>query len=199
MTLPGRGTASAALVLCAFWVPAESRGQSAPMLMELRGGVAAAVGSFASSGRTGEGAGAGPAAGVTLAFPGEGRRTFYVGFSQHRFGCGDAGCAPDASYVATGFDMGFRFNLRSSGTVLPWVRVGALTTRLETKTLPVPDRGVSRLGVGGEVGVGVYVGAMSPIAFNPGLRYTAVNTELPGGELLRMRYVVTDLALVVAF
>ena len=53
--------------------------------------------------------------------------------------------------------------------------------------------------MGGEAGIGLYIGVFSPVALVPGIRVTAVNTELPGGSLLRMRYVVADVALALAF
>ncbi len=137
--------------------------------------------------------------GIDFAFSGQGRRAFYVGFSQHRFGCRDAGCPSDAKYVATGFNAGFRFDLLTRGEVIPWIRVGAVTTRLETDPFPGYDGGVSDLGIGGEVGLGLFVGMWNPVALNPGIRLSAVNTELPGGSLLRMRYLVADLSIALSF
>jgi hypothetical protein len=136
---------------------------------------------------------------VAFVMAGQGRRALYGGFSQHRFGCAEAGCATDGRYVATGFDVGFRFDLRSTGSLVPWVRLGAITTRVEMPALPGAQEGVSELGFGGEVGAGLYVGVSSPVALVPGVRLAAVNTELPGGALLRMRYVVLDVALALAF
>jgi hypothetical protein len=130
---------------------------------------------------------------------GQGRRTLYAGFSQHRFACEDAGCSPGSPYVATGVDGGFQVNVLTRGAIIPWVRLGALTTRVETGGLPGSPEGVSRLGWGGEVGAGVYLGAFRYMALNPGIRMVAVNTELPGGALLRMRYVVVDVGLALAF
>ena len=125
--------------------------------------------------------------------------SLYVGFSQHRFGCDAAGCAPGGEYVATGFDLGFRWDLMTRGSVIPWIRLGVLTTGVETPDLPPPDAGVSELGFGGEVGLGVYIGTSSPVALNPGIRFSAVNTKLPGGGVLRMRYLVADVALTLSF
>jgi hypothetical protein len=122
-----------------------------------------------------------------------------VGFSQHRFPCEDAGCRSGGRYVATGFQGGYRINLVTRGSVIPWVRAGVVTARVESPGVPGSAEGVSRLGVGGEIGVGVYVGTSRAIAFNPGVRWVGVNSELPGRSLLRLRYVVADVSLALAF
>jgi hypothetical protein len=170
--------------------------QEAPLVLEARGGYAAPLASFADGARPGEGVGGGASFGVTFLVPGA-RWSLYAGFSQHRFGCEEAGCAPGARLVATGFDVGYRVGLRA-GPAIPWVSLGALTTRVET-ALAGPNAGVSDHAFGLEVGAGVYLGARSPVAVNPGLRLAAVNTRLPGGSLLRMRYLVAEVALALAF
>jgi hypothetical protein len=136
---------------------------------------------------------------VDFTLSGKGRRSTYIGFSQDRFGCVDAGCALGGSFVATGMNAGFRFSLRTRGGVIPWIRVGALTTRVESEGVPGSPAGTSKLAYGGDAGFGVYVGAWNFVAINPGLRIAAVNTALPGGALLRMRYAVLDLGLALAF
>ena len=173
--------------------------QAAPLVIEVRAGASKPLASLASGSGPGEGTETGASFGLDLVVPGEGRRALFVGFSQHRFGCDAAGCARGGQYVATGFDLGFRWDLRTRGSVIPWIRLGAVTTRVEVPDLPAPDTGVSKLGIGGEVGLGVYIGASSPVALNPGIRFSAVNTELPGGGLLRMRYLVADFAITLAF
>jgi hypothetical protein len=96
-------------------------------------------------------------------------------------------------------DAGLQINLVTRGSIVPWVRFGGLTTRVESPGLPGSPEGVSSLGWGGEVGLGLYVGATRPVALNPGIRLVAVNTELPGGSLMRMRYIAADLGLALAF
>ena len=187
------------ITLCALTAPGALQAQASPLVLELHGGASVPVSSFANGGRVGEGGTTAASFGVDFALAGSGRRTFYVGFSEHRFACESAGCAGNGEYVATGFDVGFRFNLRSTGAVVPWIRLGAVTSKVDVPLLPGALGGVSALGVGGEAGIGLYIGMSSPIALVPGIRLTAVNTELPGGSLLRMRYVVADVALAVAF
>lgn len=199
MTVIDPRLATRLVTLFALAAPTGLCAQASPLVLEVRGGGAIPVSSFANGSRVGEGGAAAPSFGVAFVMAGQGRRALYGGFSQHRFGCEAAGCAADGEYVATGFDVGFRFDLRSTGSLVPWVRLGAVTTRVEMPALPGAQGGISKLGIGGEAGVGLYVGVSSPVALVPGVRLTAVNTELPGGELLRMRYVVLDVALALAF
>jgi hypothetical protein len=82
---------------------------------------------------------------------------------------------------------------------VPWLRLGAITTRVETDDLGGANAGVSDLGFGGEIGAGLYVGAASTLAVNPGIRYAMVRTALPGGSTLDMRYLMAQIALALAF
>ena len=189
----------AGAALAAWSLAIEGSGQESALVLEAHAGASVPLAHFSSGTREGEGTGAGASLGVDFALPGGGRWTPYVGFSQHRFGCADAGCAQDGRYVATGFHGGYRIVPLPGRSVLPWVRLGVITTRVETGALGGANVGVSKLGVGGEVGAGVHVGAASVIALNPSVRLAAVNTRLPGGALLRMRYLVADLAVVLSF
>jgi hypothetical protein len=141
----------------------------------------------------------GPSFSVEVAVSGSSRRTLTVGFSQHRFGCGEPECAGDRPYVATGMNVGLRLNLRSTGDVIPWLRLAGRSTRVELPARGERPAAASELGFGGEVGAGLYVGTFRSLAFNPGVRLAAVNTGLPGGGLLRMRYWVADLGVSLAF
>jgi len=179
--------------------PAPVSAQESPLVVEARGGFAIPVGSFATGSEPGEGTEAGASFGVTLGLAGGGLWTPYVGFSQHRFGCEDAGCASAGRYVATGFQAGVRVIPLPGGSVLPWLSVGAITTHVEAGDLGAANAGVSELGVGGEVGVGLHIGAASQIALNPGVRLVAVNATLPDGTDLHMRYLVADVAIVISF
>lgn len=173
--------------------------QASPLVLEVHAGAAFPLASFASGARVGEGAGPGASFGVDFALPGGARWVPYLGFAQHRFGCEAAGCGAGGRYVATGFHGGFRFVPLPERGVLPWARLGVMTTRVETGALGGPDAGVSKMGVGAEAGAGVHVGAVRALALNPSLRWVAANSELPGGSLLRLRYWVADLALVLSF
>jgi hypothetical protein len=195
------GVAHAAALLVLF-VSAPARGldaQASPLVLEAHGGVALPLDHFASGTREGEGAGPGASFGVDFALPGGAHFAPYVGFAQHRFACEDAGCASGGRYVATGFHAGYRIVPLPGRAVLPWVRLGVITSRVETDALGGANVGTSKLGVGGEVGAGVHIGGASLVAVNPSVRLAALNTTLPGGALLRMRYLVADVAIVLSF
>lgn len=187
--------ASLALLLA----PAVAAAQAAPLVVEVRGGASVPVLSFADGDRPGEGVGGGPSLSVEFAFSGSSRRTLTVGFSQHRFACEDAGCAANEEYVATGMNLGLRLNLATTGDVIPWIRLGGRSVRVELPERGTRPAGTSKLGFGGEAGVGIYIGTFRSLALNPGFRVAAVNTRLPGGETLRMRYWVADLGFALAF
>ena len=173
--------------------------QDRPLLLEIHGGAAVPMGTFADGAASGEGATPGPALSVLFAAPSGGWRTLYLGFSQNRFGCEDAGCDAAGRLVATGFNAGIRIAPVPGHLVMPWVRLGAITTRVETGDLPAPDAGVSELGFGGEVGGGIYVGGDRPFAVNPSVTLSMVDTTLPGGASLRLRYLTAHLGIVFAF
>lgn len=199
MTSGPRRIVLALAALTALSTPWRAAAQSSPLVVEVRGGSSIPVGGLAHGTGPGEGTTAGPSFGVDFAASGAGRRTIYLGFSQNRFGCREAGCSRDGRYVATSLDAGVRISLLTRGPVNPWLRLGGLTTVLEARDLPGSDAGVSDRGYGGEVGFGVYIGAWSAVALNPGVRFSTAKVGLPGGADLRLRYVVADLGLSLAF
>jgi hypothetical protein len=133
--------------------------------------------------------------GFTVA--GDTRRHLHLGFHQTRFFCEGAACSSGRSTVATGLDGGVRFNLRSRGSVIPWLGAGAITSRVESAGGPEGAQLVSRLGYGGEVALGLYFfgSALSAVGLSPAVRLVAVNNRLPGGDLLRVRFAVFELGL----
>lgn len=183
----------------ALAAPPGAVAQASPLVLEVHAGAALPVGHFESGTRAGEGTEPGASFGVDFALPGGKRFVPYIGFSQHRFGCEGAGCGASGRYVATGFHAGYRFVPLPDRSLLPWVRVGVVTTRVETDALGGANAGTSKLGLGAELGAGLHIGGARTLALNPAVRAVAVNTELLGGPLLRMRYLVADLALVVSF
>lgn len=193
------GTLVLAGLVAAMVVPRTAVAQSSPLVVELRGGVSTALGHFRNGVRPGEGARSGASMGVDFILSGKGRRSTYLGFSQHRFQCVNAGCPAGHPFIATGLNGGFRFGLCTRCSVSPWLQLGALTTRVESAGVTGSPAGVSRLAFGGEAGFGIYLGAWRSVALDPGVRFAAVNTRLPGGPLLRMRYAVLDVGLVLAF
>ncbi|MEQ8331111.1 MAG: hypothetical protein RH859_11690 [Longimicrobiales bacterium] len=197
--VPIRAAHLAVASFLAVMSPSAAAGQAAPLVLEARSGSAVPLGSFDDGVRPGEGTGAGFSFGLGFAYSGSGRRTTTFGFAQHRFPCRDAGCRVGESWVATAFDVGVRLNLATSGDVIPWIRLAGLAARTELDAHPDYRGDVTELGFGGEAGIGLYIGAFESVALNPGVRAAAVNTGLPGGGVLRMRYLVADLGLAVAF
>lgn len=172
--------------------------QDSALLLEVSAGAAVPVSSFADGARTGEGAETGAAFGLGFTLPRSDRIALYLGFDQQRFGCEPAGCTDGGTYVATGFDVGLRFALLTGDTFVPWIRVTGITTRVETRELPDPNQGVSELGWGFEAGAGAFIGTSS-IGVNPMVTYSSVNSDLPGGDPLGLRYVTASLGLVLPF
>jgi hypothetical protein len=167
--------------------------------VEVRGGVTIPVSGFAGGTAVGEGASAGPVFGVEATLASGSRRTLYAGFSQARFACAEAGCPPGDSYVATGVNLGYRLSILTGTSVIPWLGLGAVTTRVESPGVPGSPEGVSSLGYGGEVGFGLWVATGGSLAFTPALRLAQARTTLPGGHSLTLRHLVADLGLVVVF
>ena len=182
--------------ILAFEVP--TRAQEAPLVLEVAGGGALPTGPFADGTALGEGVDPGASLRVSFVLPRRGRPAIYAGFSQHRFGCHDAGCAAGGTFVATGFNLGIRLALLRGHRVTPWLGVGAVTTRVETGDLPAPNQGVSDLGFGGEAGAGLYVG-WDRIALQPMVTWTMVDSDLPGGSTLGLRFLAAHLALAFPF
>ena len=200
MRVARSGVGVMGMTLAALAAPAgPAAAQEAPIIVEGHGGLAIPVGTFSNGTRPGEGTSPAPSFGVDFALAGGGRWTPYFGFSQHRFGCEEAGCASGGQYVATGFRAGIRLIPFPRRSVLPWLGMGALTTHVEAGNLGAANAGLSGLGIGGEVGLGVHIGGGSTIALAPALRLAAVNARLPDGAFLRMRYLVADVAVVLSF
>lgn len=199
MPRPSVAVPGLVVVLCLAAGAPPALAQGAPLSVEARLGVAAPVSSFADGTSTGEGTSAGPAFGVEVAMGGTGWRTLYAGFGQLRFGCADAGCRSGEPYVATGVNAGVRLTLSRAHRLLPWIGVGALTTRVESPGAGASPAGVSTLGFGGEVAAGIWVAASRYLALAPAVRWSRVGTELPGGASLSLRYVVVDLGLALTF
>jgi len=180
------------------WAPALS-GQDPVLTLSAEPGWTIPLGDFSDGSAPGEGVEGGASLGVTFTLHGDGWRSWYAGFNQKRFACEAAGCAADDSYRATGFHAGVLAVFARRRPVQPFLRVGAVTTRVETRSLPAPDGGVSDLGFGGEVGLGLTLLAQSPVAITPTVTATRIDSTLPGGTSLRLRYLTATLAVVLAF
>lgn len=197
MSLPFRTLALAAVAIGT--AAADAAAQDAALLVEARGGVAVPLADFRSGDGPGEGTSSGASLSVLLAVPSAGRHTIYAGFSQHRFGCEPAGCDAGGRYVATGFNVGLRFALLRGRRAVPWIRLGAITTRVETEDLGPPNAGVSELGYGGEGGLGFFVRLGSSVGWSSSVLVSAVGSKLPGGADLELRYLTAHTGVSLVF
>jgi opacity protein-like surface antigen len=176
--------------------------QHAHLTFDSRLGLGVPISSFADEAEGWEGAASeGVTFGLSFGYEFWTRVILYAGFSQHRFGCPTQGCGLESDLVGTGFDIGSRILLRSSGTVVPWTRFGWTTYRVEGDFQEGDERrsDVSERTSGWEAGGGVAIVVTRKIALNPGVRYSTMTPEFsPQGDL-RMRYLVVDLGLLVGF
>lgn len=185
------------LLVASLCLPAAIQAQ-APLVLEGRGGLFVPLGGFRSGPEEGGRLRAGPSLGVGFALERSDGLHFTVGFSQHRLDCRDDGCAGDGEYVATAWDLGARLDL-GSGAAVPWVRAGLTLPRVE-RDRPEPEGAdVTKLAVGGEVGAGVRLSIGGRFHVSPAVRFGAVDTGLPEGGTLRMRYMVADVGVMVGF
>ncbi len=176
--------------------------QHSNLTFDARLGLGVPMGGFADEAEGWEGAASeGVTFGLSFGYEFWNRVILYAGFSQHRFGCPAQGCGLESDFVATGFDIGSRILLRSSGMFVPWTRFGWITYRVEgdfqeggERTSEVSDRAS-----GWEAGGGVAIVVTRKLALNPGVRYSTVSPDFDGRGELRMRYLVVDLGLLVGF
>ena len=187
-------------VLLALSIPTAASAQLSPLLVEVRGGAALPSGDFLD-GATGWDGSAGEApsfgAGFTLIW--SGRWAWHLGFGQDRFTCPDETCADGDELVATGFDAGLRVLLLSSdGRIVPWIGGGGLSYRAERHRTDSPST-VTRRGWGWEAGGGIYLVLSERIYLNPSARFRALDLDRDGSGEVRLRAVVVDVGLVLAF
>lgn len=180
--------------------------QVSPLQVEVNVGAGVAVQDFAErEGFEGE-AGDGTTFGVHFALTTRSYLTWYVGFSEHRFGCDGTPCGPVDDIVTTSWDIGARVNLLS-GPVVPWIRAGVVSHLAELDftgdalggSTPATVRLESGRGWGFEGGVGVMITVAPRLAINPGVRYSRVTTTFDGIGDLEMRFLSVDLGIVLGF
>jgi hypothetical protein len=176
--------------------------QHAHLTFDSRLGLGVPISGFADEAQGWEGAASrGVTFGLSFGYEFWNHVILYAGFSQHRFGCPTQGCGLESDLVATGFDIGSRILLPSTGTFVPWTRFGWITYRVEGdfQEGAVRTRDVSERASGWEAGAGVAIVVTRKIALNPGVRYSTMTPEFSRRGDLRMRYVAIDLGLLVGF
>ena len=190
--------AAAAALLAGLASPAQS--QIAPFALEVRGGLAVPVAGFRDGPVPRGGLERAPAFGASFVTRNVHGWGMAVGFGQRRFDCAGEACPGAAEYLATDVEVG---GVRSfgSGRVVPWLRAGVAVGRTEYDAA-VPggvERRLSDLALGASAGAGVAVRVGGRWGVSPGVRYGWTNARAPGEGLLRMRYLVADLGLLLTF
>jgi hypothetical protein len=165
---------------------------------DVRGGVAAPLGSFKQGGDLARSLDPGLSYAVTLQIQRSASRAAFIGFSEHRFGCGEAACGA-RDFVSTGWLLGTRLNL-GSGASTPWVRLAMVFDRSEAGIVVggAPDRIVSDQALGGEAGIGMTI-ATRKASITPGLRYALHDARFPDVGLVKVRYLVLDVGVLLGF
>jgi hypothetical protein len=195
--------------LALLWLalPGALAGQLSPIQLEVNVGAAVPVQEFSGpEGFEGE-VETGASFGVHFVV-GQRRLSWYVGFSEHRFGCSADACVNAEEIVSTGWDVGVRLNVLR-GPVVPWVQAGlaAYVSRGQfvpgfgAIAPPGPLVSESDRGWGFEAGAGVLISVAPRFALNPGVRYTSVDPTFAGRNFgpLNSKFVVVDVGLVLVF
>jgi opacity protein-like surface antigen len=195
-------------IVAGLWLvfPVAVSAQVSPLQVEVNVGAGVPVQEFAErAGFEGE-AGDGATFGVHFALTTRSYLTWYVGFSQHRFGCDGMTCGAVDDIVTTSWDVGARVNLLS-GPVVPWIRGGVVTHLAELDSTGVPAGGSTPVtvrlesdrGWGFEAGAGLMITVAPRLAINPGVTYSRVTTGFDGIGDLAMRFFSVDLGFVLGF
>lgn len=191
----------AVLVLAWLWLPSAGGAQTAPLTYQLRMGASIPLGDLREPGETWAGElGEDYSFGMNFAYAFRWYAAAYAGFSQHRFSCRVTGCGRNTDLTATGFDGGIRW-IFGSGRIIPVIRTGAVTYRMEGS---VPDAGgtqriTSRRGVGVEGGMGLSIRLSRRVVISPGVRYLWMDLRFPDRGTLPVESVVADIGLVLGF
>lgn len=178
--------------------PRPGSAQAPRLSLELRGGAAVPMGGFQEGGTLGEPVATGASYGARFVYRTAPTTAIQIGFSQDRATC--EACPGAAPYVATLWDAGVRFGF-GFRDIHSWVLLGAVFGRVE-RDLVVDGRTtgvVSPLDAGGTLGVGLDAPLSGTLRIAPALRWVGLNTRFPGRDLLRIRYAVLDLGVMVGF
>lgn len=190
-------------LLCLFTVmaaPAAAQietpfGPRGTLSMEVRGGLVAPTERF-GEGEPGLTPEPGVAVGADIMFGLTPQVTAYAGYSWMRFDCAGEFCIGDAHFTSSGAAGGLKLTLPLGGTVLPWVRGGAILHKLRFRSDDVSAASGRPFGLDAGAGVDITLG--SSVTLTPAVRYNryTVNIELgPVGEVERtVSYGNLDLA-----
>ncbi len=164
--------------------------QSGPAV-EIRGGLNLPLGEFSDSPGVAAESDAGFA--VDLIVPVNPRFSAYGGVARDLFGC--EGCGGSDKLRTTGLEAGVKFLFRREGSVLPWVRAGAVYHKLTIHIAGV--EGDSDWGLGFQAAAGADIPLGEVLSFSPALRYQTYAAEFQpfGLDFLASRNDVSFLSL----
>lgn len=185
-------------IFSSFFLAVQAAAQLSPLQVEVNAGVW-----LPSADLSGvmdvEGPASGDASfGVHFALT-RGRISYLLGFTENRFACREGACATEASFVSTGWDLGFRVSLRESG-LIPWFRLTGNAAVAQTR-LGGPGAVMieSDRGWGFEVGAGFLVPLATRFALSPGIRYGRMDMDFPSQGNLETRHMIVGLAFILGF
>lgn len=190
---------AAAFIAVGALAPRAAAAQLSPLLVEVRGGATLPSGGFLDGGTGWDGTGGGaPSFGADFTLVSADRWGWHAGFGQDRFECPAGTCDGEDELVATGFDLGLRLLLRSDSRIVPWIGAGGLSYRVERQTTERASTLTPRAW-GWEAGAGVYIVLSERIYLDPSTRFRSLDLDRDGPGELRVRALVMDLGLVLAF
>jgi hypothetical protein len=189
------------LLIAAFLLGAGKAAAQVRPALDLRVGVAVPwdMTSSPTSGFPGAELEPGPSYTVHLAFPRGSKGVLYLGFAQHHLECSES-CGRAGDVVSTQWALGARLEPLAA-VVSPWLRLGLIFDRTEGEFLEegAVVRHVSGLAFAPEGGLGLTIRLAERFYLSPGARYLQLDARFPHAEDVRVKMLVADLGLVLAF
>lgn len=159
--------------------------------VEIRGSLNYPVGDFAN--HSGVNARSEAGFGADFIVPAWPRVSLYVGAGREMFGCAD--CEGDDGFTTTGFEAGAKLLFAREGTVLPWIKAGAIYH--EGRIDLGGSKGESDWGFGFQGAAGADIPLGEVLSFSPAIRYQTYTAKFPpfGLDLFRLRQPVSFFSL----
>lgn len=172
-------------LLAAFALPASALGQSlfgprGLISVEARGGFTTPTEDF-GDGEPGLNPEPGVIVGADLMVNLTRQITAYGGYSWTMFDCDGELCAGDADFRSSGIGGGLKLLLPTEGTVVPWVRAGALLHKLRFESDVFTATSNRPLGLDSGVGADIALGERASLT--PAVRYNRYTIDIDLGPL----------------
>lgn len=182
---------SCMLVFCLFALPMAGVSAQGRPAVEIRGGLTFPVGDFSDPPGVAAESDAGFAA--DLIYPVSPRFSVYGGVGRELFGCEQ--CDGNDKLRTTGLEAGVKLLFLREGSVLPWVKVGAIYHKATIRIDGV--QGDSDWGLGFQAAAGADIPLGEVLSFAPALRYQTYTAEFQpfGLDFLELKNDVSFLSL----